>query len=178
MAQLVITDVLAAGSSAKLVITDVVATTTPSAQLVITDVFAGSIQSQVVITDVLATSVVQVSEVANIPSQSVDAFATVSITATSIDPANPATSYSFTQTAGPTVAFTQTGATIQFQAPATYAGATISFLVQAHKSGLTSTGKTASVTVSPWDKFIWTGTKWLPYGAVSIPVKTGTLPKQ
>lgn len=74
------------------------------------------------------------------------------------------TSYAWTQTAGPAVSLAPSGAVSQpaFKAPATDAGATLTFSLTVAAGGAPSTPATTSVTVAPHVEWAYLAGAWTP----------------
>lgn len=82
------------------------------------------------------------------PAQTAEPFTVVAVSAVVTDPAGgSATSWTVTQTAGPIVAYTQNAYSVKFVAPATLAGAVITFRFTAKITGYPDATDTVTVTV-------------------------------
>ena len=98
------------------------------------------------------------------PDQSVEPWATVTLTGAASTAVGTVTGYAWTQTSGPAVTLVGTGSTRTFTAPASAAGATLVFsLVVTDNTGLVSTADTVTVTALPATEFYATAGAWVPY---------------
>lgn len=95
--------------------------------------------------------------------QTVEPSATVTLGGSGADTDGTITGYTWTQTAGPAVTLSGTGATRTFRAPAVAGGTSLTFsLVVTDNSGASSTADTMTVTVRQPTEFYASGGVWVP----------------
>lgn len=92
-------------------------------------------------------------------SQTVEAWVSVSMTATS---ANPATSYTWNQTSGPSVTLGANGSACSFDAPGLATASSIGISCLATYRDGTSASGSATITVQPATEFFLKGGSWNP----------------
>lgn len=95
-----------------------------------------------------------------IPDTTAEAFDTVTVTAVLAATSATPTGYSWRQISGPTVAFTDNGASITFVAPPAMAGATVVFGVTAQLNTQSSSEATSNTNVFPHIYWIAGATSW------------------
>jgi hypothetical protein len=95
------------------------------------------------------------------PDQSVEPWSTVSLTGAAST--GTGLTYAWSQTSGPAVTLSGSGATRTFAAPPTMAGTTHTFsLTVTDGTGLVSTADTVTVTVLPCTEFVRVAGTWVP----------------